>query len=32
MLLEGLDEIGLTLQQEPAIAAYEAAHPELVPQ
>lgn len=31
MLLEGLDEIGLTLQQEAAIAAYETAHPELAP-
>jgi 3-isopropylmalate/(R)-2-methylmalate dehydratase small subunit len=31
MLLEGLDEIGLTLQHAPAIAAYEAAHPELAP-
>ncbi len=31
MLLEGLDEIGLTQQQEAAIAAYEKAHPELVP-
>jgi 3-isopropylmalate/(R)-2-methylmalate dehydratase small subunit len=31
MLLEGLDEIGLTLQCEDAIAAYEARHPELVP-
>jgi 3-isopropylmalate/(R)-2-methylmalate dehydratase small subunit len=27
MLLEGLDEIALTLQHEEAIAAYEAAHP-----
>ena len=26
-LLEGLDDIGLTLQQESAIAAYEAGHP-----
>jgi len=26
-LLEGLDDIGLTLQHEPAIAAYEAQHP-----
>jgi 3-isopropylmalate/(R)-2-methylmalate dehydratase small subunit len=31
MLLEGLDEIGLTLQHEAAIAAYEKAHPELAP-
>jgi 3-isopropylmalate/(R)-2-methylmalate dehydratase small subunit len=31
MLLEGLDEIGLTLQHEAAIAAYERAHPELAP-
>jgi 3-isopropylmalate/(R)-2-methylmalate dehydratase small subunit len=31
MLLEGLDEIGLTLQHAAAIAAYEAAHPELTP-
>ena len=31
MLLEGLDEIGLTLQCADAIAAYEARHPELVP-
>lgn len=29
MLLEGLDEIGLTLQHQRAIAAYEAAHPEI---
>src|SRR5262249_39519937 len=29
MLLEGLDEIGLSLQYEPAIAAYEAQHPEV---
>jgi len=28
-LLEGLDDIGLTLQHEPAIAAYEKAHPVL---
>ena len=27
MLLEGLDDIGLTLQREDRIAAYEAAHP-----
>ncbi len=26
-LLEGIDELGYMLQQEPAIAAYEAAHP-----
>jgi len=26
-LLEGLDDIGLTLQHEPKIAAYEARHP-----
>jgi 3-isopropylmalate/(R)-2-methylmalate dehydratase small subunit len=31
MLLEGLDEIGLTLQHQAAIAAYEAKHPELAP-
>jgi 3-isopropylmalate/(R)-2-methylmalate dehydratase small subunit len=31
MLLEGLDEIGLTLQYEQAIAAYERAHPDLAP-
>ncbi len=31
MLLEGLDEIGLTLQHMDAIAAYEAAHPYLAP-
>src|SRR5262245_34609787 len=31
MLLEGLDEIGLTLQHGATIAAYEAAHPEVVP-
>lgn len=31
MLLEGLDEIGLTLQHEAAITRYEQAHPELVP-
>lgn len=31
MLLEGLDEIGLTLQHERAIAAYESCHPEVVP-
>jgi 3-isopropylmalate/(R)-2-methylmalate dehydratase small subunit len=31
MLLEGLDEIGLTLQHEAAITAYEAKHPELAP-
>jgi 3-isopropylmalate/(R)-2-methylmalate dehydratase small subunit len=29
MLLEGLDEIALTLQHEPAIAAYEGEHPEV---
>jgi 3-isopropylmalate/(R)-2-methylmalate dehydratase small subunit len=28
-LLEGLDDIGLTLQHEPKIAAYEAEHPNL---
>jgi 3-isopropylmalate/(R)-2-methylmalate dehydratase small subunit len=27
-LLEGIDELGYILQQEPAIAAFEAAHPE----
>ena len=26
-LLEGIDELGYILQQEPAIAAFEAAHP-----
>jgi 3-isopropylmalate/(R)-2-methylmalate dehydratase small subunit len=31
MLLEGLDEIGLTLKYEEAIAAYEASHPGLSP-
>jgi 3-isopropylmalate/(R)-2-methylmalate dehydratase small subunit len=31
MLLEGLDEIGLTLQHSEAIARYEAAHSELAP-
>jgi len=31
MLLEGLDEIGLTLQFDDAIAAYEQAHPDLAP-
>ena len=31
MLLEGLDEIGLTLQREAAITAYEASHPEPAP-
>ena len=31
MLLEGLDEIGLTLQHEAEIARYEQAHPELAP-
>jgi 3-isopropylmalate/(R)-2-methylmalate dehydratase small subunit len=31
MLLNGLDEIGLTLQFDDAIARYEAAHPELAP-
>jgi 3-isopropylmalate/(R)-2-methylmalate dehydratase small subunit len=31
MLLEGLDEIGLTLQYDQAIAQYEKAHPELAP-
>lgn len=31
MLLQGLDEIGLTLQHEAAITAYEARHPELAP-
>jgi len=29
-LLEGIDELGYILQQEPAIAAFEAAHPELI--
>jgi hypothetical protein len=27
LLLRGLDEIGLTLLEEPAIAAYERSHP-----
>lgn len=31
MLLEGLDEIGLTLRRESAIAAYESRHPDLAP-
>ncbi|HEU4753305.1 MAG TPA: hypothetical protein VFU47_09380, partial [Armatimonadota bacterium] len=31
MLLRGLDEIGLTLEHEGAIAAYEARHPEVAP-
>ncbi len=31
MLLQGLDEIGLSLQHEGAIAAYEARHPDLAP-
>lgn len=31
MLLEGLDEIGLTLQFEDAIAGYETRHPEVAP-
>ena len=31
MLLRGLDEIGLTLQHQAAITAYEAHHPEVVP-
>lgn len=31
MLLRGLDEIGLTLEYADAIAAYEAAHPDLAP-
>jgi 3-isopropylmalate/(R)-2-methylmalate dehydratase small subunit len=31
MLLEGLDEIGLTLHYDTAIAAYEGRHPELAP-
>src|SRR5262249_31539726 len=31
MLLEGLDEISLTLQHEAAIAAYEANHADLAP-
>jgi 3-isopropylmalate/(R)-2-methylmalate dehydratase small subunit len=31
MLLEGLDEIGLTLQFADAISAYEAQHPEVAP-
>ena len=31
MLLEGLDEISLTLQHAAAISAYEARHPEVVP-
>ncbi|MER3416102.1 MAG: 3-isopropylmalate dehydratase small subunit [Gemmataceae bacterium] len=31
MLLHGLDDIGLTLQYEEHIAAYERAHPELAP-
>jgi len=29
-LLEGIDELGYILQQEPAIAAYEASHPALI--
>jgi 3-isopropylmalate/(R)-2-methylmalate dehydratase small subunit len=29
-LLEGIDELGYILQQEPAIAAFEAAHPALI--
>lgn len=31
MLLQGLDEIGLTLEHESAIAAYERQHPEVCP-
>ena len=31
MLLEGLDEIGLTLQHEAAIARYESSHPQVAP-
>jgi 3-isopropylmalate/(R)-2-methylmalate dehydratase small subunit len=31
MLLEGLDEIGLTLQHQAAIADFEAKHPEITP-
>lgn len=31
MLLQGLDEIGLTLKQADAITAWEARHPEIVP-
>lgn len=31
MLLQGLDEIGLTLKQADAITAWEAKHPEIVP-
>jgi 3-isopropylmalate/(R)-2-methylmalate dehydratase small subunit len=31
MLLKGLDEIGLTLQHEDAIRAYEASHPRVAP-
>jgi 3-isopropylmalate/(R)-2-methylmalate dehydratase small subunit len=31
MLLQGLDEIGLTLKYEPSITAFEARHPELAP-
>jgi 3-isopropylmalate/(R)-2-methylmalate dehydratase small subunit len=31
MLLKGLDEIGLTLEFSPAIAAYESHHPEVTP-
>jgi 3-isopropylmalate/(R)-2-methylmalate dehydratase small subunit len=31
MLLQGLDEIGLSLQHESAIAAYESRHPEVAP-
>jgi 3-isopropylmalate/(R)-2-methylmalate dehydratase small subunit len=30
MLLEGLDEISRTLEHEPAIAAYETTHPDLI--
>jgi 3-isopropylmalate/(R)-2-methylmalate dehydratase small subunit len=31
MLLQGLDEIGLSLQHEDAISAYESRHPEVAP-
>ncbi len=31
MLLDGLDEIALTLQQEQAVSAYEARRPDLAP-
>jgi 3-isopropylmalate/(R)-2-methylmalate dehydratase small subunit len=31
MLLDGLDEIGLTMREDASIAAYESRHPEIVP-